>query len=255
MSFPRFRQWATAHGKKQGAGATHYPGERSLQTPGEWVAHRPTGATGRKRGQGQKQQCHWEAPKRKRGSPTGICTRLEPCSVTTGGMAFSGNLAILDSLQGAEIHAGLLCQGRARNKAGCCQPPHRMRPWQEVGLLSNLDRRQVSSKHALSMACVWHCSARSTHTPWSAKLPATHPAYQSTLTNTVPPRLAALPMRSGISQQQAVSCTNSREQGDPNCPSALPASYKETGKKSCNTMLQFPHKEQYFSTSHIFSEC
>lgn len=88
---------------------------------------------------------------------------------------------------GAEIHTGLLCPGRARNKAGCCQPPHGRRPWREVGLPSSLDTRQVSNKQALSAARVWHSSVRSTHNPTSAEPPAARPAHQSTRANAVPP--------------------------------------------------------------------
>lgn len=80
--------------------------------------------------QGQKHQCHWLAARRKRGSPKGICTGLKPCSVSMRRMAFSGNLAILNSLQGAEIHAGLFCRGRTRSKSGYCQTSHHMQSWQ-----------------------------------------------------------------------------------------------------------------------------
>lgn len=176
--------------KTQRAGATHHPGERSLQRAGEWVAQRPAGVTGRKGGQGQKQQCHWEAPKRKRGSPKGICTGLEPRSThhRRNGLFWElGNPRLAAGGGGAEIHTGLLCPGRARNKAGCCQPPHGRRPWREVGLPSSLDTRQVSNKQALSAARVWHSSVRSTHNPTSAEPPAARPAHQSTLANAVPP--------------------------------------------------------------------
>lgn len=156
--------------KNQRAGATHHLAEMSLRTAGEPAAQRSDRVTGRKRGQGQKQQQrHREAPKRKRGVPKGICTGLETCSFTVGGMAFSGKLAIPDSLRGGRN------PHRARNMAGCRQPPHPTGPWQEVGLRSSQNTRQVSNRHALSLARVWHVSGGSTHIPMVSQTPRRSP--------------------------------------------------------------------------------
>lgn len=209
--------------------------------------HRDQPETQGGNGQRQKQQRRWEAPKRKDDLPKRSVLGWFP-ALSLQEEWLSWELGKPRLLWGAEIHARLLCQGRARNKGSCCQPCHCMQPWQEVGLLSNLDTGQVSNKHVLSMSCVWHSSTRSTprRPPWSAKLPTTHADHQSTQCYS-----AAFQMRSGVSQQWPGSCTNSYEQVDPKRSSALPASYKETGKKSCNAMLQLSKKEHYFSISRV----
>lgn len=128
--FSYSRRRAVSCGKK-----TKEPHTTQVITDSRWAGWtRPARVTGRKWGQGHKQKWHWPAARRKRGSPKGICTGLKPCSVSMGRMAFSGNLAILNSLQGAEIHTGLLCWGRTRRKSGCWQTPHHKQPWQRGGM-------------------------------------------------------------------------------------------------------------------------
>lgn len=120
---------------KNRAGATHNPEERSFQTPGEQVAQRSA-------------RDREETDRDKKRSVLGWFPALSPQEDW-----LSWELGKPRLLWRAEIHAGLLCQDRAKNKASCCQPCHCMQPWQEVGLLSNLDMGQVSNKHVLSMSC------------------------------------------------------------------------------------------------------
>lgn len=160
-----------------------------------------------------------------------------------------GNLAILDSLLVAEIHARLFCRGRARTKAGCCQPPLHTRPWQELGLLSGLDTRRVSNKHALGMACVWHRPARSTHTPMASETPRSSPCSPE-----CPSKCSASQTSSVTHQIRSIAAVGSTLHKRPRTRRSEPASYEETGRKSHKAMVQFPHKEQCFSTTHIFSE-
>lgn len=176
---------------------SYTPPRRKVIADSRWAdCTRSARVTGRKWGQRQKCKWHGLAARRKRNSPKGICIGLKPWSVNMGRMAFSGNLAIPNSLQGAEIHAGLLCQGRTRRKSGCCQTPYHKQPWRGGGTFISM--RQVSNKF-----WVWHIYG----TPsWGLHIPPAKPlgncpAHQSTLATSDPLRLAALVICSAVLQE------------------------------------------------------
>lgn len=83
------------------------------------MALRPARVTGRKQGQGKKQQHNWEAPKRTTGSHNGICAGL--CHLERNGLLRElGNSSL--GASGKNSH-GAFVRGKSQDQGTCRQPP------------------------------------------------------------------------------------------------------------------------------------